>query len=844
MSRASLAHALRRRLAPRRAPSFWLALACALGCALLGAPAAVRAQTLCATAGNDGPNATLSGVVNTYYPGVGTASAGGNTITVGTPTGAATVISGGDLLLVIQMQDAQIDTRNSNRYGDGVSGDPGSGALATNFNAGLYEYVVAVNLVGASLTVRGTGTGSGLRNTYTTAAWSNTQGQRTFQVVRVPQYSSATVAGATTLSARAWDGSTGGVVAVDVAGTLTVNGTVSADGRGFRGGGGRGTSGGGSGAGTPATTDYMLPTSWNLNGQKGEGVAGTPRYVYNGTSVVDTGAEGYPGNTTFTAGAATGRGAPGNAGGGGTDGSTANNEENSGGGGGGNGGAGGMGGMTWRNRDNIGGFGGVMPTTVPPSNTRVVMGGGGGAGSRNNSSGVAASGAVGGGIVMIRAGTLAGGGTVSANGSDAYNLTLNDGGGGGGAGGSILVSAGTYAGAIALSARGGRGGDAWNTSPVGTICGSTPCDTDNRHGPGGGGGGGYVASTWSGAANVAGGANGITTTTGAPNNTYGATPGNAGTSATLTASSIPGANPGYQCLPVLTVTKTTSTPSVKNTPTGVTATYTITVANQSVRSTAQNVTLSDTLPSLFTYASTGPITTNNGAARSSVSDPTAGDAVPAWGVFQIPGGASVALTFTVNIAFNAAGTYQNPAAATYADPTRTVASGTAVATYNSASSTNEDVTVTGAPKLKLEKTCSAPADCLTAAQSPGAELTYTITFTNEGGAPAAGLTIVDIIPLTINNTAMTVTRTTDLKVGSLSFNPGDTGLLASALTPKYYRDAIPYPLPPTPWAPTIAYTPPGANGTFDTVATYVAWQITGNIPAGKTGSVSFTVKIK
>src|SRR3712207_8195623 len=46
---------------------------------------------------------------------------------------------------------------------------------------------------------------------------------------------------------------------------------------------------------------------------------------------------------------------------------------------------------------------------------------------------------------------------------------------------------------------------------------------------------------------------------------YGATGGTAGTSATLAASAIPGASMGAQCLPVLTTTKTTSTPTVNNT---------------------------------------------------------------------------------------------------------------------------------------------------------------------------------------------------------------------------------------------------------------------------------------
>ena len=42
----------------------------------------------CATPGRDG-TATLSGVINTYYPGTATAAAGTSTITLGPATGAA-----------------------------------------------------------------------------------------------------------------------------------------------------------------------------------------------------------------------------------------------------------------------------------------------------------------------------------------------------------------------------------------------------------------------------------------------------------------------------------------------------------------------------------------------------------------------------------------------------------------------------------------------------------------------------------------------------------------------------------------------------------------------------------
>ena len=108
------------------------------------------------------------------------------------------------------------------------------------------------------------------------------------------------------------------------------------------------------------------------------------------------------------------------------------------------------------------------------------MGGGGGAGTRNNSPGdaLASSGAAGGGMVFIRAFTLTGTATITANGAAAYNGTSNDAGGGGGAGGTIvmLASNGGESG-LTLRANGGRGGDAWDSQPFSLA---------DRHGPGGG----------------------------------------------------------------------------------------------------------------------------------------------------------------------------------------------------------------------------------------------------------------------------------------------------------------------------------------------------------------------
>src|SRR3979411_3409712 len=87
-----------------------LALLLAAGVLTLVVPS-IPAQAAggCATPGRDG-TASLSGVINTYYPGTATATATSTTITLGAATGAVTPIAIGDLVLVIQMQDATINS--------------------------------------------------------------------------------------------------------------------------------------------------------------------------------------------------------------------------------------------------------------------------------------------------------------------------------------------------------------------------------------------------------------------------------------------------------------------------------------------------------------------------------------------------------------------------------------------------------------------------------------------------------------------------------------------------------------------------------------------------------------
>ncbi|MCX5796708.1 MAG: IPT/TIG domain-containing protein, partial [Elusimicrobia bacterium] len=297
----------------------------------------VRNTILCGAPSRDGA-VSLTGVVNTYWPGAASAPANAMSITLGASAGAATPISAGDMVLVIQMQDAAIDSSNTSSYGDGVAGDPASGSTSLN-RSGMYEYVKALSALGTgggTLSFQGQGVAGGLMHAYTDAAATSTQGQRQFQAVRVPQYSSATLTSG--LTAAAWNGATGGVLAVDVSGVLSLGGaTVSLDGLGFRGGGGRQLTGDTGGL----STDYVQSSTKNFNGAKGEGIAGTPGYIYDGSAVATTGTD-YPYNGLGITGG-TARGAPGNAGGGGTDGELTLNQWNSGGGGGGNGGTGGGG---------------------------------------------------------------------------------------------------------------------------------------------------------------------------------------------------------------------------------------------------------------------------------------------------------------------------------------------------------------------------------------------------------------------------------------------------------------------------------------------------------------------
>ena len=677
----------------------------------------VSAAAVCASPPSTGTT-TLSGVVNRYFPGQTAALGAGQastTLIVGAGVGAGGALAADDLVLVIQMQGAQIDSTNTDSYGDGVAGGEARGNLATNLVAGQYEYARVSSVTGSTIGLVGSGANAGLVNSYQNSSATATTGQYRYQLIRVPQYSTAVISAATPPTARAWNGTTGGVVVFDAATTLDLNGsTIDVSGLGFRPGLQRRRSG----ATGLTNADYRSVTASAANGQKGEGIAGTPVWR---TGDADTVGDGYP-NGDFA------RGAAGNAGGGGTDGRPSANDENSGGGGGGNGGLGGRGGNSWNSNLPVGGNGGG---TVAGGATRVVMGGGGGAGSDNDAV-LDSSGGAGGGIVLIRSGAITGSGTISANGLTGQ-VSGQDGAGGAGAGGSVAVltsATGAASGmsGLTINARGGTGGNEVHPSP---------------HGPGGGGGGGRIVTTVAPAAtNVAGGAAGIHTAT---SSVYGAITGSPGIVSTSSIGSVPGANTGSQCID-LTVTKTVAPTSVVP---GQAVTYTVVARNQGpfpVTGTAP-VVVTDPIPVALTgvtwtcSATTGSTCASSGSGSLST---TANLALNGVATYTITG--TLSPTFTGTLANTA--TVAPPTGVPELRPDDNTATASAVAT----------------PRADLGITKTDGATVAT----PGTNVTYAIVVSNAGPSAVTNAPVTDALPVGASSGTWTCTPATGGTCGATS----------------------------------------------------------------------------
>ena len=701
---------------------------------------------VCASPGRDGSGGTLTGIVNAYYPpaSAGTLAAGATSVALGPAAalpGAQTPIAAGDLLLFIQPQDAAINSTNTGAYGDGSPGDPASGWTSLN-NSGNFEFVTATSAIpvtGGTVSFLATGAGGGLLNTYTSAAYiAGTQGQRTYQVIRVPQYTSALLSSG--LTAMIWNGATGGVLSIDVASQLTLGGTVAVDALGFRGGAGR-ILGGGAGL----ATDYVTLATVATDASKGEGIAGTPRYVVNGTiaslaqTATDTTVEGLP-NGSYS------RGAPGNAGGGATDADPAANDQNSGGGGGGNGGSGGTGGFGWNSAGVVGGFGG---TAFAVSTSALSMGGGAGAGTTNNGSywnpitdtgnnncganctGIYSSGAAGGGIVIIHAGAIIGSGTISANGQTALT-TENDGGGGGGAGGTILVfaSSGGFGG-LTANANGGTGGTTWPEQAPGAVF------PGNRHGPGAGGGGGAILATATpGSTSVNGGNPGVTTLA---NDAYGATPGQPGVVLPgLSITQTPGTQSGSYCGGADLAVTNAGSPNPVLAGTGL-ITYTQSVRNNGPFD-ALNAVFSETIPANTTFQS---LSFPGGSGWTCATPGVGGTGVISCTNPDFAKAAST--TFTVGVGVNSG----VPVGSVITDVVNATAGSSDPNLANNTATVQTTVGLATTADLSITNTAT-PNPVIA-----GNNVTYTVIVTNNGAATASNVAFSEAIPATMTYVSAT-----------------------------------------------------------------------------------------
>lgn len=365
----------------------------------------------------------LSGVINQYEP--AGAVMGPNSIFVA----GASNLSVNDTVLIIQMQGALIDHSNSPTYGN---------VLNLN-NTGKYEFNIIDNI---NLTTHTVYFKCNLFNTYTGL----------LQIVKVRTCQNATVTAS--IVANQWNGSSGGVIALIVPGTLTLNADINASGRGFRGAS-PAFSNFTCGLTNAAFQNYFYTISGSdTAGAKGEGIAAIENSYYRGRG---KNANGGGGGHTLDA-----------AGGGGS--------------GLGYGGNGGKESDFCVPLNDVGGIGGMAMNTFMPDTPKLFFGGGGGAGLYNVTVGNdATSGGNGGGIIIMKVGQLiANGHTISANGATVINtITTNESAGGGGGGGAIVIFAQGITGTLNISAIGGNGGSVVNSG-------------GNYRGSGGGGGGGLV----------------------------------------------------------------------------------------------------------------------------------------------------------------------------------------------------------------------------------------------------------------------------------------------------------------------------------------------------------------
>ena len=145
---------------------------------------------------NDLSVVSLNTVVNDYSVPTEDLAAGAITI----PVTDASAFSEGDQIMIIQMQHTS--------------------------SAGTYEFRTIESIANNDITVNASLTNSYYQSTSSKA-----------QIVRIPQYTDVSVHSGGSITAAAWDGNTGGILAFNASGEVTVDsgGSIDVSGLGFRG---------------------------------------------------------------------------------------------------------------------------------------------------------------------------------------------------------------------------------------------------------------------------------------------------------------------------------------------------------------------------------------------------------------------------------------------------------------------------------------------------------------------------------------------------------------------------------------------------------------------------------
>lgn len=161
---------------------------------------------------------TTNVIVNEYTTLTSNANSGATTINVsnsGLNTNGrfSANLTAGELLMIVQMNETNVSTTNSSL----------KESKAASSNSGNFEFVEVLSVQGN----KSISLANGLARSYSVDGL--------VQVIRVPRYSSFTVNKGASLTCPAWNGSTGGILAIENTGASVIDGMIDVSAKGFQG---------------------------------------------------------------------------------------------------------------------------------------------------------------------------------------------------------------------------------------------------------------------------------------------------------------------------------------------------------------------------------------------------------------------------------------------------------------------------------------------------------------------------------------------------------------------------------------------------------------------------------